>query len=529
LVHWAGLLGARVLLSSATLPPALVQGLFEAYRNGRQHFQHNRGDRPGATDRAPEVCCAWFDEFNQAQADCADAQAFVTAHRAFARKRHDRLATAQVRRRGELLPLDLGGLNRDQHPARLAELARAAALKLHAQHHSVDAQSAKRVSFGLVRMANIEPLVEVALALYRLGAPEGVRIHLCTYHSQFPLLIRSAIEHQLDQALNRRWPDLSQPEPVFDLPDIRQRLEAHDEPDHLFIVLGSPVTEVGRDHDYDWAVVEPSSMRSLIQLAGRIRRHRDGECTTPNLLIFDTNLRHFRELGKPAFCKPGFESLDSPLDTHAMSQLLSTAEREVIDARPRIVASPPAQMQPRTRLVDLEHTRMRQTMLVQASATAPTNAGRRQRSVAPMGVPPALNAASWWHLPPADALLTAVLQQQQPFRFDPIKRVDLQLRPNDEGDAYELVQLIDKPKGRRGETLLMVVDKSKNHRIADTAVEGPRMTPWGQTDYLQALTELADELDMPLADCARRFGTVTLPDNDNGWRFHPALGFTKWR
>ena len=30
LVHWAGLLGARVLLSSATLPPALVQGLFEA-------------------------------------------------------------------------------------------------------------------------------------------------------------------------------------------------------------------------------------------------------------------------------------------------------------------------------------------------------------------------------------------------------------------------------------------------------------------------------------------------------------------
>ncbi|MDD2714031.1 MAG: type I-F CRISPR-associated helicase Cas3, partial [Simplicispira sp.] len=38
LVHWAGLLGARVLLSSATLPPALVQGLFEAYCNGRHHF-----------------------------------------------------------------------------------------------------------------------------------------------------------------------------------------------------------------------------------------------------------------------------------------------------------------------------------------------------------------------------------------------------------------------------------------------------------------------------------------------------------
>jgi CRISPR-associated endonuclease/helicase Cas3 len=35
LVHWAGLLGARVVLSSATLPPALVEGMFMAYRAGR--------------------------------------------------------------------------------------------------------------------------------------------------------------------------------------------------------------------------------------------------------------------------------------------------------------------------------------------------------------------------------------------------------------------------------------------------------------------------------------------------------------
>ena len=73
LVHWAGLLGSRVLLSSATLPPALVQGLFDAYRNGRQHFQNNRGDRQLPAERAPEVCCAWFDEFNQRQVDCSDA------------------------------------------------------------------------------------------------------------------------------------------------------------------------------------------------------------------------------------------------------------------------------------------------------------------------------------------------------------------------------------------------------------------------------------------------------------------------
>ena len=206
LVHWAGLLGARVLLSSATLPPALVQGLFEAYRNGRHHFQHNRGHRPEGADRAPQVCCAWFDEFSQQQADCADVQGFVAAHQTFAARRCEQLAKALVRRRYELLPLNVGA-ERDRHAVRFAELARDAAIALHAQHHSLDSRSTKRVSFGLIRMANIEPLVEVALALYQLGAPDGVHIHLCAYHSQFPLLIRSGIERQLDQALNRRMPD----------------------------------------------------------------------------------------------------------------------------------------------------------------------------------------------------------------------------------------------------------------------------------------------------------------------------------
>ena len=521
LVHWAGLLGARVLLSSATLPPALVRGLFEAYSNGRQHFRRNRGDRPGVADHAPAVCCAWFDEFSQRQADCADAQGFAMAHEAFAAKRVQDLAKAPVRRRYGLLPLDVG-TDRDRHSIRFAELARDAALGLHAQHHSIDPRSARRVSFGLIRMANIEPLVDVALALYQLGAPGGVRIHLCAYHSQFPLLIRSSIEHQLDQALNRR-----QPEVVFDLADIRQRLDAHVEADQLFIVLGSPVTEVGRDHDYDWAVVEPSSMRSLIQLAGRIRRHREGECAIPNLRVFDSNLRNFREPGKPAFCKPGFESAAFPLDTHSLTQLLPADERGVIDARPRIVA-PPGLLQPRTRLVDLEHARMRKTMLVQP-VSPPVTPGVRQRTSALTGAPPALNAASWWHLPPADALLTAVLPQQQPFRLDTMKRVDLVLRPNEDEDGYELAQLMDKPNGRRGEKMFVPVDTSQHHRIPEAAVEGFGINPWGQTDYWQALTELAAELDMPLAECARRFGTVTLPENANGWRFHPALGFTKYR
>ena len=503
LVHWAGLLGARVLLSSATLPPALVQGLFEAYRNGRQHYQRNRGGRPGAEGQGADICCAWVDEFDVQQADCADVPSYVAVHEAFAKRRTQRLGKAEVRRRSVLVPLDLTGKHRDLLASLFAQQAIRHATGLHHKHHSPDPKSGKRVSFGLIRMANIEPLVDVALELYRLPWPAGVRVHLCTYHSQFPLLIRSAIERQLDESLNRRQADA-----VFKLPDIRQRLHDHPEADHLFVVLGSPVTEVGRDHDYDWAVVEPSSMRSLIQLAGRVRRHREGECSTPNIRVFDTNLRHFRNPNKPAFCKPGFETEQFSLQPHSLGQLMDPDEVTVIDARPRIMAR--AQLQPRGRLVDLEHARMQATML----------------PLAP-NVIPSLNAASWWHLAPADALLTAVLPQQQPFRFDPIQRVDLELRPNAEGDDYVLIQLMAKKGGRRGETVFFEIEASQNKRVPDAKVQGERISAWGQTDYMEALAALATELDVPLVACALRFGTVSLPKNDNGWRFHPSLGFTK--
>ncbi|WP_438357140.1 hypothetical protein, partial [Burkholderia cenocepacia] len=52
------------------------------------------------------------------------------------------------------------------------------------------------------------------------------------------------------------------------------------------------MTEVGRDHDYDWAIVDPSSMRSIIQLAGRVWRHRPEKIATQaNILLLPTNWR----------------------------------------------------------------------------------------------------------------------------------------------------------------------------------------------------------------------------------------------
>ncbi|WP_439641405.1 type I-F CRISPR-associated helicase Cas3f [Nevskia sp.] len=498
LVYWSGLLGTRVLVSSATLPPSLVKGMYEAYRAGRAIYQRHRGEPYGAP---VDICCAWFDEFHQQAQDCADDAVFEAAHLAFAEKRHARLGQDLVRRRARLEALDLAGLKKEAMREQLALKARDAALALHVAHHTVDPGSGKRVSFGLIRMANISPLVDVALALYRLGVPAGFRIHLCVYHSQFPLLMRSAIERRLDQALDRRKPDA-----VFALPDIRSRLDAAAEADQLFIVLGSPVTEVGRDHDYDWAVVEPSSMRSLIQLAGRVRRHRLSACDTPNLAIFDHNLKCFEDTGKAAYCQPGFEGDEEfRLSTHSLQTLLREDERDVIDARPRIVERPEAERRRyNAKLVDLEHERLRRAM-------------QRQQAW--------LNASSFWAQPLLH--LTGVAAQQQPFRQQTLQQVEVCLLPNDDEDDC-LLHRLHEEKDRRDD-LWVDVDEARHHRVADHRVRGIGIDAWAGTDYLTELAQLAEVMEMPLLACAERYGGVTLPRSDEGWWFHPALGFSRKR
>src|SRR5690606_4793279 len=224
LVHWAGMLGTRVVLSSATLPPALVEGMYLAYQAGRAHYRRNRGVHGGRADGPVKVPCLWADEFGVQVADCFDAEGFRSEHMRFVDKRTARLAKAEPLRRGELLRLEIANnLTDEQIRAEFAAQLRQACLPLHADHAETDPLSGKRVSFGLVRMANIDPLFDVARTLFALGAPEGKHIHLCVYHARFPLAQRSAIEHLLDTALNRRGDGQG----VYRLPAVRAAIDAN--------------------------------------------------------------------------------------------------------------------------------------------------------------------------------------------------------------------------------------------------------------------------------------------------------------
>ena len=513
LVHWAGMLGTRVLLSSATLPPALVQGLFLAYCAGRREFQRYRG-------RAGErlaVCCAWFDEFgvaHDAHGNDDGAASFLAAHDAFVDRRIARLAQEEApRRRSAIVPVPIVTPTHNDNArkqqvicAELAGLLQTRALELHRQHHTVDPATGKRVSFGLIRMANIDPLFDVALALFAQTLPAGCHIHLCPYHARHPMLVRSAIERELDATL-KRSDDSEKDAAVFTRKSVRERLDANAGGDHLFIVLATAVAEVGRDHDYDWAIVEPSSMRSIIQLAGRVMRHRKQPCSPehPNILLLDTNVKHLKSgNSEPAFTKPGFESKEFPLKSHCLSELLLPDQWQVIDARARI--RPRSKLDHTGNLVDLEHAVLNDLMLG-------AQPGQRQ----------AKRPVKWWW--ETQAHLTGVLQQHDPFRNDSLGRQTYALLPDEECTSVGFWLL---PEDSR----LAPNDQGNLFHCLDDedVMTGSGITPWAVPDYLTALQELAEDFQMDPADCARRYGTVDLPGNKEEaqrWRYHPLLGFSR--
>jgi CRISPR-associated endonuclease/helicase Cas3 len=500
LVNWAGMLGSRVLLSSATLPPALLCALFEAYQSGRQHF--NRACcEPGTSS---EICCAWFDEFGCEQGLMASRDNFKASHNGFVEKRMAQLdkAVSSKLRRAALLPVSTLSTKPVDVVSGVAEALYQGMFQLHQQHHQSHAASGKTVSIGLIRMANINPLVAVSQRLLDMAPPDEMRVHICIYHSQHPMLVRSRMEARLDKALTRHDPDS-----LWLLPEIQAALQ-QPERHHLFVVVASAVAEVGRDHDYDWAIAEPSSMRSLIQLAGRIQRHRKQLPSTPNLLILQKNFKALS--GKtPAYCQPGFESKQeySPkgaglpgqapflLKTHDLGQILLPQQFEYISANPRIRS--PETLKADENLVALEHRHLALRLF-----------GSLQLHVDDF-------AAQWWQL---DLHWCAEAQRRSRFR-DSDRDECFVLYQQEEGDEpafYRLDEWGDTSK----------VDQSEFQHQCFALAQG--IQAWINNDSATQVADVAERLDRDIGWVSLRYTELRLGLRREGdvrqWHYDPLFG-----
>ena len=483
LVNWAGMLGSRVLLSSATLPPALIESLFDAYLAGRKIFQKVVGE----SNTVVNICCAWFDEYKVKTNSCSDLTNFTAFHQQFVKERVEKLKQLKPLRVAELLNVKPASQERKVVIETLAEVVFPEFMHLHTLHQQKHPLSQKSISIGLMRMANINPLVALSKALFKFKPPPNFRIHYCIYHSQYPLIMRSIMERHLDSLLKRHYP-----EKIWENKIIQYKLSNYPEDNHIFLVLGSPVTEVGRDHDYDWAIAEPSSMRSLIQLGGRIQRHRQQYPVEPNFLILNQNFRSM--IGwQTVYCKPGFEKeAKFLLRDHDLNKILASEQLQNVNAVPRILESKESNLA--SSFIDLEHKHIRAILFGEERTYHDYFAAR------------------WWESPPID--WCAQLQQATPFRpHQPDELFVLSFE--EEGDAPKFYNIINDIK------------KDQDTQFTKEILSTEHLSFWGYELYEDAILEQAAHQEINVSDACERFGEIRLPakhpDKDK-YHYHPKLG-----
>lgn len=501
LIHLAGMLGRKVMISSATIPPAMAEGYFNAYQQGWLLYCKTR-------NASPLVGCAWIDEFSTQVGDIGNqdrpAKDYRQIHDRYIEKRVEQLGKQLAKRKAIVIDCSLAMQSNDESDVTSRKEAwfkciAPVTLERHEHHHTVDAKTGLKVSFGVVRIANIQPCVELTRFLLEYNWPEHTKVRVMAYHSRQVLLLRHAQEKHLDSVLKRKEKSGEQPQ-AFHNEQIRSHLDsiANEQPNVknlLFILVATPVEEVGRDHDFDWAVIEPSSYRSIIQLAGRVKRHRDGEVVHPNIGILQYNWRTLKYGDKPKeprFCKPGYESsgtLPKNKKPAAMQShdLFKIVDEKLIntrlDAAPRIQEK---QKNSKTPMALLEHAAIDSQLTYYDGKGPETLQGYMQW---------------YWYL-------TALPQILNRFRQS-TKSVQLYRVTNDNGDLWfterdskgEFSRLNTGEFARQDDAYQITTTEL-------TTAQSARL--WLQRDYLQLLQIRSELHEIPLEKGAMRYGEISL-------------------
>lgn len=305
LVIAAGLFGRHVIASSATLPKPIAKALLQAYQTGLR--------MGAAMAQTPEAVfrCMYVDdveppvvhEYPQGVGFSLDEVANHFDARILQILKQN---NGPILKRPVMQPVHAIG----EEPWYGA--VEAAVSRLHADNAWDYGDSGKQVSFGLVRCANIKTAIPLAREL----ATRLPHARVACYHSQDLLIQRFHKEQRLDFLLNRKNGN----QHIEQDPEIQRLVTKHTGSDVPFIVVATPVEEIGRDHDFDWAVIEPSSVHSIVQTAGRVNRHRRTLADKPNIAILQFNMLYQRTQPVCVFCHPGLETEENTYP-HDVSRL----------------------------------------------------------------------------------------------------------------------------------------------------------------------------------------------------------------
>lgn len=262
LIRQAGAAGRRVLIASATLPPDVARMAFLSYRAGWREY----ADMSGFPDKVGVVVSGDVPGALGSMDVCED---IVGLYEGVVRAQCAAENTPRIRAQVLDAGADWKGI---------VKTVSDACNEAHVGH------SQEGVSAGLVRHGRIASCVGMAQELAALPGPEGVERCVVVLHSRMTRAARSFIEHWLKHALNRKT------HPFHNL--VGSLRAAQKVGAVQLLVVSSPVVETGNDLDFDYCVTDPTDARSVVQVAGRVYRHRRTSCvTTPNLFILGVPLQ----------------------------------------------------------------------------------------------------------------------------------------------------------------------------------------------------------------------------------------------
>lgn len=282
LVHQAGCHGRRVVLMSATVSETVLKTLYKAWKNGLAVWQF----RTGGT-QVPVLALVSNQTTSRVLED-SDESTTSAKLSEFVEEICTTLTNSTPRTKAEWMPL---AESLDATYTGMFEKA----ISLSRMHHTRDDASGKTVSIGFVRFNQVKHCRQFAkFAFDEATVPEGTALKVQCYHRRMPLMHLTFVESHLNRLLNRK-----DSHAVFKDPLVTQFIAEQPVAQHYIILVSTTsIQETGRDHDYDFAITEPWSTRSLVQLAGRVLRHRhELRPVSANIAVLEAELTYAQGKG----------------------------------------------------------------------------------------------------------------------------------------------------------------------------------------------------------------------------------------
>lgn len=292
LIKMSAMFGRNVIVSSATMPTLIAEKIFNSYQAGFAIYK---------------AMNAFGKSFSSIIIDDSITPSKLTELDNFAEKYQQHIASMMLAASKKTITKRAEILNFEKTESNLYTAIKDNTKIMHQRHGwCISNEDKFKISFGLIRVANIKNAIKLA---NKIKSEKNVKV--CCYHSRHFVIQRYFIEKSLNQLLNRKNKD-NPNQNILQSEEIQNLIREHksqDLTDLIIIVVATPVEEVGRDHDFDWAIIDPSSAQSLVQTAGRVNRHRLVEVAEPNIGILQFN---FKEVLDPktgrCFICPGYES-----------------------------------------------------------------------------------------------------------------------------------------------------------------------------------------------------------------------------